>query len=126
MGTDYFNPFNFIIGIDVSSISCRKDEYEILLIDQYFHITKTRNYAVKNNNDKKIYHLFTKLKIYKNAITDRKTFWKQIGFKIKNDDKEIISTIKKHPFLSQCTEYKNHTISQRIVDELGLNILNDD
>eukprot|EP01083_Nonionella_stella_P234773 826182_1 len=51
--TTYFNPFNFIVGIDITWISCFKNESEILLNDQYLHITSTTNYSKDNKHKKK-------------------------------------------------------------------------
>eukprot|EP01084_Bolivina_argentea_P133472 235555_1 len=118
--TTYYNPFNFVVGIDVSWISCHKNEAEILLIDQYLHISNTiQDYS---DNDTKIHHLLYKLKIYKTKIVDKAKFWKQMGFGLSSS---LIVLIKKHPLLTQTTDLsvashigQKQTILDRLVEEL--------
>merc|ERR1712048_1161196 len=82
INTNYFNPFLLIIGIDVAVFTKFKNESEILLNDQYIHITQTRNFVP--DIAKKIDHLMHQLKVRKTEIADTRLFWKQIGFRIKN------------------------------------------
>eukprot|EP01084_Bolivina_argentea_P305274 527350_1 len=124
MKTTYCNPFNFIKGIDVSWISCHKQEAEILLIDQYLHITTTIDFS---DNDTKIKHLFKKLTIYKNKITDKADFWKTMGFNL-ND--ELMSVVKQQALL-QYSKYTDEnqerkTILHRLFEELEIADLTDE
>eukprot|EP01084_Bolivina_argentea_P253502 425847_1 len=118
ISTTYYNPFRFIKGISVSWISCHKNESEMLLMDEYLHITTTLNFA---NNQKKIQHLCSKLMIYKEKIIDKNMFWQQMGFKLNN---ELLTVIQTHPLLLQITQYQDNTetqtVLQRLVGELSV------
>eukprot|EP01084_Bolivina_argentea_P315930 547505_1 len=100
----YYNPFKFIKGVDVSWISCHKSESEILVNDQYLYITKAANYA--NDSNVQIDHLLYQIKIFKTLI-DEASFWKQIGFKVRNVHHELISCIVKHPLLLVYSDYES-------------------
>eukprot|EP01084_Bolivina_argentea_P008775 16416_1 len=86
---------------------------------------------LKENQDK-INQLLSQLKIYKEDITDKNVFWNQIGFIVNNDDHELLTVIQKHPLLLEKTEYKkrgengNKIILERLIEELGVNVLTDE
>eukprot|EP01084_Bolivina_argentea_P274286 467468_1 len=118
----YYNPFSLILGIDVSWISKYGGEAEILLHDQYLHITSTINFAA--SIETKVDMLLGRLKIYKELITDEDLFWRQMGFHIDNQS-GLISIIKTHPLLLQYSEYTpdskvNKTVLHRLVNELHI------
>eukprot|EP01084_Bolivina_argentea_P291633 501244_1 len=115
--TSYGNPFVFIKGLDVSWISCHKEEAEMLLMDQYLHISQTHDFSDKNT---KINHLLKKLSIYGDEIMNKNMFWKQLGFSL-NDDK-FISLLKQSQLLKYTKYIRKEikkTILHRLVEELG-------
>eukprot|EP01084_Bolivina_argentea_P043554 80233_1 len=117
--TSYDDPFNIIVGIDVTWISCHKEEAEILLMDEYFNITQTHDYS---NNDTKIDHLLYKLRIYKDDIK-KKHFWKQMGFVL---NEELLSILRERALLKYTQrryEDTRITILHRLVRELNVNAL---
>eukprot|EP01083_Nonionella_stella_P276228 938448_1 len=117
--TNYYNPFVRVIGIDLCVISRFKNEDEVLLNDQYIHITKTRHFAA-DDMEIKADHLLYKLKVYGEEIIDCNLFWKQIGFEVDNQDTDVISHIAKHSLLLRQSEYKNKLVLERLVEELEL------
>eukprot|EP01084_Bolivina_argentea_P238116 400055_1 len=119
IGTTYHNPFNFVIGIDVSRISCHKNEAEVLLVDQYLHISATHNYA---DNQKKIDGLCSQLITTKYRITNKKAFWKRIGFIL---DEQMFTILETHPLLLASTKYKDKHVLQRLAEELNVIVIFD-
>eukprot|EP01083_Nonionella_stella_P028235 77753_1 len=124
INTSYYNPFYRVTGIDVSHIARFKNEDEVLLNDQYIHITDTTHFA--NALEIKIDHLLSQLKVYGEEIIDCDLFWKQIGFEIDNEDHHAISHVAQHALLFQQSQYKPDTenqyklILERLVEELHL------
>eukprot|EP01084_Bolivina_argentea_P231711 390674_1 len=119
--TTYYNPFTFVTAIDVSWISCHKNEAEMLLIDQYLHRSATKNYV--NDNEMKVDYLLYTLKIYTNKITDTNMFWIQIGFVVSDE----LLPIMKQRALSEPTKYiekgNTKTLLHRLFEELHINEL---
>eukprot|EP01084_Bolivina_argentea_P101123 181359_1 len=109
--TSYQNPFKFVTGIDVSWISCHKHEAEILLVDQYLHIHHTSDFS---DHETQIRHLFKRLCIYSDKIDDPRTFWKQMGFKLKE------SEVAKPSLLFQTTEMDSKSVFDRLIEELNM------
>ena len=115
--SSYLDIFRLVIGINVTWISCFKNESEVLLYNQYLPIISTRNFEnnIKNNID----HLIYTLKSYKNKIVNKQKFYKNIG--LKENKKNWIPLIKNHPSLCMKTEYdKYKTILHRIIEELEI------
>ena len=120
--TSYDNPFSSIVGIDVSWISCHKEESELLLVNEYLHIDTTMDFSDCNI---KINHLLFKLQIYQNKIIDTKQFWNQMGFTL---NPVLIAIIKQHPSLLCLTESISkdgvkQTILDRLINELNISEL---
>ena len=109
----YANLFRFIIGIQVAWISQYKNEAEILLVNQYLPIGSTQNFEVKLSN--KVDLLMEQLIKFKNKITNAAKFFDQIGLNIEDDWIDLIRTHKK---LSDPSAYENHTVLQRLAEEL--------
>eukprot|EP01083_Nonionella_stella_P070838 189773_1 len=115
--TNYYNPFLRIIGIELSVISRWKNEDEVLLNDQYIHISETRNFGADNMETKSDL-LLCRLECYDEKITDCNLFWKQIGFEIQNNkDLDIISYIAKHSLLLRQSAYKSESEDYKLILE---------
>eukprot|EP01083_Nonionella_stella_P204319 744926_1 len=121
--TNYFNPFKFVKGMSVNWISRHKHESEILLNDEYLYIGETYYFNGKDNK-LKVDHLLYQLKIYKEKISDKNIFWKQIGFGL-ND--EMLLFLRTNPVLKQPSVYKrghgydkNVRVIERLVEELAI------
>eukprot|EP01083_Nonionella_stella_P034858 95307_1 len=55
----------------------------------------------------------------RNCIENKNLFWQRIGFTVA-DDPQMISLIKMHPLLNVKTVYKGKTVSERLLEELGM------
>ena len=103
------------LGVDMRSISCYKEEQEILLVDQPIQIQKTK--AWDSNDTALINHLLYSLKSRPTEIRDRAQFYKTLGIKYK---KKWIDSIMKHDALYVETEYDRKLAIHRLVVELGI------
>eukprot|EP01083_Nonionella_stella_P100380 283037_1 len=63
--------------------------------------------------------LFNRLLIQSIRIDNIHAFWESVGFTI-NNDPHVISLIQKHPLLNVKTVYKGKTVSERLLEELGM------
>eukprot|EP01084_Bolivina_argentea_P044212 81390_1 len=75
---------------------------------------------------KLIDYFMMELQMRKERITNKNTFWHQIGFEIKNDNNKLISVISRHSLLLQHSTYEQDdkqvksTILYRLLNELEL------
>ena len=81
---DLVNKFKLTTGIDVTWISCHREEEEVLLMNQYLPITATENFDNDLNNT--VNHLLYTIKSYRKEITDPNSFYKIMGLQYNNED----------------------------------------
>ena len=117
LGSSYYNPYKFIKGINVSWISCFKEESEIMLFNMKLPISSTKNYEDDIYNN--VEHLLQTLKIYNNQIINIKEFYNKLGLK-KKDEKQWIKIIKHNQIIYEKSTFKGKPILHRLVNELKL------
>eukprot|EP01083_Nonionella_stella_P034859 95308_1 len=74
---------------------------------------------VHDDHSLQIDWLLCRLRSEKNCIENKNLFWQRIGFTVA-DDPQMISLIKMHPLLNVKTVYKGKTVSERLLEELGM------
>eukprot|EP01084_Bolivina_argentea_P095418 171560_1 len=71
---------------------------------------------------RKIEYLCHRLYSKKETITNKNTFWREIGFTVDEHDRDLITIISSHPLLVKHSQYETieHTILYRFVEELQI------
>ena len=113
--SSYENPLRFCIGIEMISISCFKNEQEVLLYNEHLPIQKTETF----DDDPKILidHLLFSLKDRETAINKISSFYNQLGVRFED---EWIPTIMEHELLLKATKYGEMRIIDRLWEELKI------
>ena len=101
------------LGIDMQSISCFKNEKEVLLVDQPIPIQRTKTWD--SDDAVLINHFLYSLKTRSTEIRDQKEFYKKLGVKYRTKWSELIL---KHDALYAESKYDGKLVIQRLVNEL--------
>lgn len=111
----YLNPLRFIVGIDMTRISCFKHEQEILLFSQTLPIKSTKTFA--DDDEVLVDLLMFSVKSTKEQITDKAEFFRKIGVRFKM---HWGSLINKHRIFGEVTDNGETTVGKRLVRDLSM------
>ena len=111
----YSNPLQCSLGIDVQTISCFKDEREILLVDQYIPIRSAKTF--QNDPSLLVDLLMFTVKGRTTEIRDRSVFFRKLGIQF---DSEWIELIKGHSELFEISAFGGRLVIARLYMELDI------
>ena len=113
--SSYTNPFQFCVGVSVSSISAFRHEKEVVLYDQFLPLTSSK---VLEDDPRVLvdYLLFTLLRKPYPIVLSR-AFFEQIGIKWSGSWIPMVMT---HKLLLQQTRCGEMTVLDRLSDELEI------
>eukprot|EP01084_Bolivina_argentea_P295777 509333_1 len=109
----YSNRFKEITGISTGWFSIFKNEAEIISFNSYLPIQSTKCFITLMED--KINVLMKQLQVYSQRITNKKSFFKKMGFSV---SERSINMFLKHPKLYATTPIENYLVIHRLVHEL--------
>ena len=115
MRPSYINKLKSCLGTRLESISCFKNEREILLIDQFLPITAAKTF--KNTDNALVDYLLNSVKSWSSEIRDRNRFLQQLGIRFVS---RWLTLMEQHPLLCDRTAFEGRSVVIRLVIELKI------